>query len=394
MRSHRLTLEDISERAWRVYENALVVDMHDDLPTRIVDDGYEADVRHGPGFTPRIEGHSDLPRLVESGITAEFMVAWADASFVHAEPGAAFARATRLLAATRDWVARHREHLVLASSGADVRRAKREGKVAIFLAVEGGHAIEQSLDRLRQLYALGARYLTLTWNNGNEWAGSSIGELGTRTGGLTDFGCEVVAEMNRLGMLVDVSHASDATVADVLAVSTAPVIASHSCARALNEHPRNLADDQLRGIARTGGVVNINFYSRFLDPRLAREKAAIEAAIEAERTAALAVPDVDRAAVSARFDIEQRRRFDALAPVPLSMLIDHIDHVARVAGIDHVGIGSDFNGIAALPEGLEDVTRLPRIAQGLIDRGYSDADVTKVLGGNLMRVLDAVLLSA
>jgi membrane dipeptidase len=248
------------------------------------------------------------------------------------------------------FVARHPDRLIMATSAADVRRAKREGKVAIFIGVEGGHAIESSLDRLRELHDRGARYLTLTWNNGNAWAGSSVGLDGTRTGGLTPFGRDVVREMNRLGMLVDLSHVSDSTFFDAIEVSTAPVIASHSSARAINAVPRNLSDEQLRAIARNGGVVNVNFYSRFIDPDFRESRAT-----------------------------------------PLAVLIDHFDHIAKVAGVDHVGIGSDFDGVSALPEGMEDVTRLPRIAEALLDRGYSESDVRKILGGNMLRVMEQVM---
>jgi membrane dipeptidase len=256
--------------------------------------------------------------------------------------------------------------------------------------VEGGHAIAGSLDNLRQLYRRGARYMTLTWNNGNTWAGSSVGLGGTRTGGLTPFGRDVVREMNRLGMLVDVSHVSDATFYDAVAASSAPVIASHSSARALNGHRRNMTDDMLRAVARTGGVVNVNFYSLFIDPKF------MAASDEAERRMAAARDSLRAAGVdSARARAELRRLRRELAAglpaTPLSVLIDHIDHVARVAGADHVGLGSDFDGVSALPEGMEDVTRLPRIAQALLDRGYGEGVVRKILGGNMMRVMQQVL---
>jgi membrane dipeptidase len=340
-----------------VYRQAIVIDMHNDLPTKVLDDGYDPDVRHAPGVGPAV-GHTDLPRLVESGITAVFLVAWVDAAFTRRTPDASFARAMAALDVVDAFVARHPRQLIGAVSADDVRTAKASGRIAVFLAVEGGHAIEGSLERLRAFAARGVRYLTLTWNNGNEWAGSSIGVEGTRTEGLTAFGRSVIGEMNRLGMLVDVSHASDATVADVLETSTAPVIASHSSARALSDHPRNLTDAQLRAIAGAGGVINVNFYSRFIDP-------------------------VFRAAMDAGAS--------ALPVTPLSVLIDHIEHVAAVAGIEHVGLGSDFDGMSALPDGVPDVTGLPRVADALTARGYPDADVVRVLGGNMLGLLDRVL---
>jgi membrane dipeptidase len=350
----------MGDRRSELYAQAIVIDMHNDMPTKVLDDGYDPDVRHAPGVGGAL-GHTDLPRLIESGITAVFLVAWVDATYTHATPDGSFGRAMAAVDVVHAFVARHPERLLLATVGADVRQAKATGRIAVFLGVEGGHAIEGSLERLRTLYARGVRYLTLTWNNGNAWAGSSIGIEGTRTGGLTDFGRTVIAEMNRLGMLVDVSHASDATVADVLETSTVPVIATHSSARALADHPRNLTDAQLRGIAQAGGVINVNFYSRFIDP-------AYRAAVDAGA---------------------------AVLPVtPLSVLIDHIDHVAAIAGVEHVGLGSDFDGMSALPDGVPDVTGLPRIADALVARGYAEADVIGILGQNMLRLLERVLLSS
>jgi membrane dipeptidase len=384
-----MIVPDVSPRALRVYREAFVIDTHNDMPTRMLDDGYDADVRHPAGFRAT-EGNTDLPRLLESGLTAEFMAAWIDAPYAD-EPGASYQRALQYLTAIHAFVDRHPGELLFATTAADVRRAKCDGKVAIFIGVEGGHAIESSLDRLRELYARGARYLTLTWNNGVPWAGSSIAVGDTYTGGLSAFGRDVVREMNRLGMLVDLSHVSDSTFFDAIAVSTAPVIASHSCARALNDTPRNLSDDQLRAVARSGGVVNVNFFSRFLDPEHLRNIQEIEERVRLARSAA-PTSGPDGAAAHDRIDAMRDALVAAIPPTPFGTLIDHIDHVARVAGVDHVGIGSDFDGVTALPQGMEDVTRLPRIAQALLDRGYPDADVQKVLGGNMLRVMSQVLI--
>ena len=382
-----MAIPEVSPRALRVYRDAFVIDTHNDMPSRILEDGYDPDVRHSPGFGPT-EGHTDLPRLIDSGLTAEFMSAWVDAPYA-ATPGASFARAMQHISAIHAWVDRHPDRLVFATTGAEVRRAKREGKIAIFIGVEGGHAIESSLDRLRELHSRGASYLTLTWNNGLPWAGSSIGEDGTRTGGLTAFGRDVVREMNRLGMLVDLSHVSDSTFFDAVAVSSAPVIASHSSARALSDFPRNLSDDQLRAIGRNGGVVNVNFFSRFLDAEYRARAEAVEAEIGTARAALR--PGPDSAAAAARLSARRHAMLAALPATPFSVLIDHIDHVAHIAGVDHVGIGSDFDGVSALPMGMEDVTRLPRIAEALLDRGYSEQDVSKILGGNMLRVMERVL---
>ena len=385
----RASLPDVSERALRVYREAWVVDTHNDMPDKIVE-GYDPDVRHPAGFG-RDEGHTDLPRLVESGIDAVFLSAWVDAVYATTTPDSSYERATLYVDTVHAFVKRHPDRLLLATTAAEVRQAREQGKVAVLIGVEGGHAIESSLENLRALHARGVRYLTLTWNNGNGWAGSSIGVGGTRTGGLTDFGREVIAEMNRLGMLVDLSHVSEATFFDAVQASRSPVIASHSSARALADHPRNLTDDQLRAIARNGGVVNVNFFARFIDVSNARARDAIEAETVAELARRLAQPGVDSVAVRAELSRESRRRVAALPPVPLSVLIDHFDHIARVAGVDHVGIGSDFDGVSGLPRDMEDVTRLPRIAEGLLARGWSESDVKKMLGGNMMRVMQQVL---
>ena len=378
----------MTDRARQLFRDAIVVDLHNDLPTRILDDGFDPDRRHPPGFEPA-QGHTDLPRLVESGIAAQVLAAWVNASYART-PGASFERAMRLLDAVHAFVDRHPDHLRFATTAADIERARSDGKVAILAAVEGGHAIEDSLDNLRALHARGASYLTLTWNNGNAWAGSSIGADGTRTGGLTDFGREVIREMNRLGMLVDVSHVSDATFRDVLETSTRPVIASHSNARALAGHPRNLTDEMLRAVAATGGVIGVNFYTRFLDDADAAAREAMDRALDAEQLQHARL-GADDASLARWRSAEERRRGALLPPVPLSALVDHIEHIARVAGVAHVALGSDFDGISAVPQGMDDVTCLPVVATALLERGWLDDDVRKVLGGNAMRVMKQVL---
>jgi membrane dipeptidase len=375
----------VSERAMRVYRDAIVVDMHNDMPTKMLDDGYDPACRHTPA-----EGHTDLPRLIDSGITAQFLAAWVDAPYARATPDASYARAIRYIEAIQELVDRHPDTLCLATTAAQVRRAKQDGKIAILIGVEGGHAIEESLDKLRELHRRGARYLTLTWNNGNPWAGSSIGVDDTRTGGLTAFGKEVIRELDRLGMLVDLSHTSDQTFADAIAVSTRPVIASHSSARALSDHPRNLTDDQLRAIARTGGVTCVNFYPRFLETRFRNAVEDVETRLVARGGAGPA--SASSASDSASALAAQRRALVAGIPrTPFSILIDHIDHIANVAGVDHVGLGSDFDGITEAPAGMDDVTAFPRIAEALLDRGYAATEVQKILGGNMMRVMEQVL---
>jgi membrane dipeptidase len=381
----------ISVHAAAVYRAAVVIDMHNDLPNRMLNDGYDADVRHESGHG-KTKGDSDLPRFRESGITAQFLAAFVDAKYAAADPDQSWARVQACVDTIHAFVNRHPDALLLATNSAHARRAKQEGKIAVFIGIEGGHAIENSLDKLRQLYVRGARYMTLTWNNGNAWAGSSIGVNGTSTGGLTDFGKEVVHEMNRLGMLVDISHVSDSTFYDVIATAGDPVIASHSSARAVGGHARDVTDDMLRAVARNGGVVNVNFLAVFLDPAFAAAHDEIRRSLVAAADAAMRQPGADSAEVRATYERLIEERIHALPRPPLSTLLDHFDHMARVAGVDHVGIGSDFDGVdGLLPDDMVDVTCLPHIAQGLLDRGYTDADVTKILGGNMLRVMERVL---
>jgi len=368
----------VSARAARLHRRALVIDAHADTPSELfLEPGYDFGARHA-------RGHVDLPRLRAGGVDALFLIAWVPEEPART-PGASLAHALALLDAIHAVVART-PGVRLATSAADVEAARAAGELAALLGVEGGHALENSLDNLRLLHARGVRYLTLTWNNGNDWADACCSP--PRHGGLTDFGREVVRELNRLGILVDVSHASDATVAAVLETSAAPVIASHSAARALARHPRNLTDAQVRAIARSGGVVGVNFYSAFLDARFAAAVEAIdrEAAGLERRLAASAGPGPAREEARAW----RRARIAALDPVPLDTLLDHIDHLVRVAGPDHVGLGSDFDGVAALPAGIRDAADLPRITDGLLRRGHRAEDVEKILGLNWLRVLREV----
>jgi membrane dipeptidase len=271
--------------------------------------------------------------------------------------------------------------LMMATSVADIRRAKKENKVAALMGIEGGHAIEDSLYALRVFYRLGIRYMTLTHNNTNNWADAGRGEA--KHNGLTDFGKEVVREMNRLGMLVDVSHVSDKTMSDALDVSTAPVIASHSSARALCNHSRNIPDDLLKRIAKNGGVVMINFYPAFIDQKYLDADRARDQKLASQRNALRAQYKDDPKRLEE--ELNKLNAANPLPPAPLSALINHIDHIAKVAGIDHVGIGSDFDGVPSLPEGITGVQDLPVITYELLKRGYSEKDIKKVLGENFLR---------
>jgi membrane dipeptidase len=323
-----------------LHRSAFVVDAHADTPMRFLEKAFDVGARNA-------EGQVDFPRLKEGGVDAEFFIAYVPAKY--AERGAA-AYAHRAIALIHRMIDEHPDLATLATSTAEMRSVEATGKRAILIGVEGGHAIEDSLDELRKLYAEGARYMTLTHTNTNHWADSS-GDVAEHHG-LTLFGEDVVREMNRLGMMVDVSHVSDETFYDVLRVTNAPIIASHSSARALCPNKRNLDDDMLRAVGKNHGVVMVNFLNVFLSTAKKGQ------------------------------------------PVPLSVLIDHLEHVAKVAGIDSVGLGSDFDNSSAYPTGMEDVSKIPAITEALRARGFSDADVRKVLGENLLRVFAAVEAAA
>jgi membrane dipeptidase len=263
------------------------------------------------------------------------------------------------------------------------------------MGIEGGHSIENDIHLLRDFYRLGVRYMTLSWSNTNEWADSS-GDINDSKiehhNGLTDFGKQVVLEMNRLGMMVDISHVADKTFWDTIAITRAPVIASHSSARALSNHPRNMTDDMLRAVAKNGGVVHVNFFSAFddqkyLDAFLAQSKerdAAVEQSIAKRKAAGQAVTYLDT-------DLVEREWSARIPRPPLKSLIDNIDHIAKVAGVDHVGLGSDFDGVSgATPEAMDSAADLPKITQALLDHGYNADDIHKILGGNTLRVFKEV----
>jgi membrane dipeptidase len=370
------------ERLWRrallIHRKAIVVDGHNDITTPMVDEGYDL-------ATPSLgKYHTDIARMKEGGMTAQFFSIYVDQKY--AKEGGSARRAMDMIDLVYRTAERYPKDFLLATSVADIRRAKREKRIAALMGIEGGHAIENSLGALRDFYRLGIRYMTLTHNNTNDWADSCCDDA--RHNGLSDFGREVVREMNRLGMFIDISHVSDKTMSDVLETSRAPVIASHSSARALANHRRNIPDELLRRIGQQGGVVMVNFYPGFLDQKV------IDAS--KERNERLK-PELDALEKQykdnpARLEEERDKLFAAnpLPATPLSVLIDHIDHVAKVAGIDHVGLGSDFDGVPSLPEGMKDIAQLPNITYELLKRGYTEQDIRKVLGENLLRAFAEV----
>ena len=369
----------------QIHASAFVIDTHADTPQRFVDESWDFVA------SPLGSGHLNLETARQGNLAAEFFAIWPEPA---AWKGRFAHRALSLIDGVLEQVRRHPDALALCTSPADILATRTAGKFAVLMGIEGGHAIENSLALLRAYYRLGVRYMTLTWANSNDWADSS-GDLDdanvSHHNGLTAFGYDVIPEMNRLGMMIDVSHASDKTLADVLSATRAPILASHSAARALTNSPRNLTDDQLRAIAANGGAIMVNFYSAFIDENYrqawAAQKLALRAANEALTAEYAAKGEPVPHHVSGQLD----REFAARVPrQPFESLIDHFDHILRVAGVDHVGIGSDFDGIPALPEGIDSAADLPKITAALLARGYSPDDVRKVLGGNLMRVFGAI----
>ena len=366
--------ERLWQRALAIHRRAIVIDTHNDVTTPMTNDDYDL------SGTPPAPYRTNIARMKQGGLTAEFFSLYVRPWYV--QNGGSVRRTLDMIDSVYRAVERNPRDLMIATSVADIRRAKRLNKIACLLGIEGGHAIEDSLPTLREFYRLGVRYMTLTWNNTNNWADAN--RPPQRHGGLNDFGREVVREMNRLGMLVDISHVSDETMSDVLDVSKAPVIASHSSARALSDVSRNIPDDLLRRIAKNGGVVHVNFYSVFVDAKTVRPQST-------ERDQRLK-PQQDALDEKYKNDPERLaeesdklEQAHPLPPLPISKLIDHIDHIVKVAGIDHVGIGADFDGANDMPEGAKDVSMLPNITYELLKRGYSERDIRKVLGGNLLR---------
>ena len=341
----------------------MLIDTHNDVTSETLN-GFDI----GPRAS---KGHTDLVRLREGGVGAVFFAVYVSGGF--AEKNQAAHRALEMIDTVRhDIAARHPEGFSLALTARDIERANATGKVAALMGIEGGHAIEDSLRLLRSFYALGIRYMTLTHSNTNNWADSSgdIGEAAVKHhNGLTDFGKSVVREMNRIGMMVDISHVSDKTFRDVLEVSSAPPFASHSSSRALSNIPRNMTDEMIVALAKKGGVVQINFGCEFLSQKSADGSPWSNPALKGQP--------------------------DSITPrATLADAVAHIDHIRKIAGIGAVGIGSDFDGVPCVPVGLEDVSKFPALTAALKAAKYSDADIAKIYGGNLLRVMRAAEATA
>lgn len=368
------------ERALRIHRKAIVIDGHNDIPSPLVDDDFDLATdsvgkfhRDGDPF------HTDLNRLKQSGITGEFFSIYT--SGADYQKGGKMRRAMDLIDATYREIERHPNQLTMCTTAGQIRQAKKQNKICVLMGIEGGYVIENSLYALRNFYRLGIRYMTLTHNVSHDWADAHRGEA--KHNGLSEFGREVVREMNRLGMLVDISHVSDKVMNDVLDTTTAPIIASHSGARGVANHTRNVPDDVLKRIAQNGGVVMINFYPSFLDERTNRE--------ENERSQKLK-PQLDALREQYKNDAqaynEAERRLFAENPIyvaPYTRIVDHIDHIKKVAGIDIAGIGSDYDGVPFLPDGMKGAEDLALVTYEMLRRGYTEQEIRKVLGENFLR---------
>lgn len=371
--------EQISARAKKLHFSAIVVDTHDDTTQRLLDGKFDIGARH-------TDGSIDIPRMREGGLDAIFFSIWIPSKIAGAE---AVSRALAQIDAVHEQVRAHPKDLVLATTAAEVRAAKKQGKIAALMGVEGGHMINSDLDVLRKFVGLGVRYMTLTHSSNDEWADSSDDKPAHN--GLTDFGKDVVLEMNRLGIIVDISHVSDKTFYDALEVGKAPLLASHSSCRAICDAPRNMTDQMMKDLAAKGGVVQINYHVGFLSQEFRNaEKAdpevnkAIGEEVEKRCGDNEACQLIEGDRLTRQF-VEQGK----LPRVDWTKIIEHIDHAVRVAGVDYVGLGSDFDG-ANMPYGMEDAGDLPKITDALLKRGYSEGDVRKILGENTLRVMAEV----
>ncbi len=372
-----------------IHNSAIIIDTHADTTQRLLDENF--DMANPVGYP----GYLDFDKARKGNLGAEFFSIWVDdnnpdlkGKFAH--------RTLALIDSVYQQQQKHPDKMTMCFSAEDIERNHKQtpGKFCALMGIEGGHSIENDIRLLRDYYRLGVRYMTLTWSNTNDWADSS-GDMDKADvkhhGGLTEFGKDVVREMNRLGMLVDISHVADKTFYQALTVSRAPVIASHSSARALTNHPRNMDDKMLKAIAQNDGVVMVNFYSAFVDEDFRKAYASMSK----ERDAAIGAvsekyKDAD-AKVRAEAEHQVAQEWAAKVPrPPLKSLIDHIDHIAKVAGIDHVGLGSDFDGIPSSPEGIDSAADLPKITEELVKRGYNEQQIHKILGLNFLRVFHAV----
>ncbi len=365
-----------------VHQRAIAIDMHADTAQRLLDEHVDLQQELS-------DGHFDAVRAKAGALDAQFFSIWVEPQLFGGGGARAIKRADDQIAAVRALAEQHPETWLLATSADDIRRAVHENKIAALMGLEGGYAIDERLENVKRYYDLGVRYMSPAWSVSTSWAGSSGDDVG-RTRGLNEFGKNVVREMNRLGMMVDVSHVSDPTFWDIVNTSTAPVIATHSACRAIADVPRNLTDDMIRALAKTGGVVNVIFYPEHLEPGWQALKKKVDVEIDAMvREASAAEPGDAAQKKLARDRVRQREYVKRLPPVKVSRIVDHIDHIVKLVGVDHVGIGSDFDGVQITTADLATVAELPNLTRELLRRGYTESDVDKILGGNMLRVMEA-----
>jgi membrane dipeptidase len=371
-------------QALKIHKKAIIIDGHNDIPSPMVDDDFDLMTNsigkfHGDGDP----FHTDLNRFKLSGITGEFFSIYVSGSTMNKDGtfNGSMRRAMDMIDATNREVEKHPDVLMSCTTADEIRRAKKAKKICALMGIEGGYAIENSLGALRDFYRLGIRYMTLTHNVSHDWADAHRGEV--KNNGLSPFGKEVVKEMNRLGMLVDISHVSVKVMSDVLDVSSAPIIASHSGARGVNDHTRNVPDEILKRVAQNGGVIMINFYPSFLDARTNKE--------ENERATRLK-PQIDVLKLQFKdnpqaYNEAERKLFseNPIYIAPYTRIVDHIDHIKKVAGIDYIGIGSDFDGVPFLPDGMNGMEDLVLVTYEMLKRGYTEQEIRKVLGENFLR---------
>jgi membrane dipeptidase len=366
----------------KFHYDAIVADTHNDVLLRAME-GEDISVE------TRV-GHSDLVRLKKGGVDIQVFAVWVDPIAFEKKP---FKRAKDMIDTLYSIARRNSDKIAVVRNSAELEKAIAEGKICAVIGVEGGHAIENSIEKLEELYKLGVRYLGLTWNNSTDWASSAFDETTNpdkvKVTGLSEFGKKVVEKMNELGMIVDVSHLGEKAFWDVVKVTKKPIIASHSSVYKLCPHYRNLKDEQIKAIAQTGGVVFVNFYAEYIDSTFNTKRKKLEEKYKAQFDSIRVLYEHDQNAYRRARRQLMKKIAEELRP-PLDVLIDHIDYIAKLVGVDHVGIGSDFDGISITPLEMDDVTFLPNITKKLLERGYSTDDVKKILGGNFLRVFKQV----
>jgi len=369
--------DDIADRARKLHFSSIVLDTHDDTTQRFFSKTYDLAKRNP-------DGHIDIPRMKEGGMNAIFFSIWIDGRIMGPP---AIEKALDQIDAVRENVLRNSKDMFFCRTAEEVRRAHKEGKIAALMGVEGGHMIGNDIRMVRIFADLGVRYMTLSHFYNDEWADSSTDKPAHN--GLTDFGKDIVREMNRQGMLVDISHVSDKTFYDALEVSKAPLIASHSSCRALCNHVRDMSDDMIKALAANGGVIQINYEKSFIDQAYKDAYDKQTGGVVQHLSELTKNCNNDEACISREMaKIQAKLTAEGKLPhVSWERIIDHIDHAVKLAGADHVGLGSDFDG-ADMPEGMEDASKLPKITEALLRKGYSDADVRKILGGNTLRIME------